>query len=65
MAVFVDSFARPLKGALEGERVYEVVLFPHDDSSAGFFLFLDVEVAVIKTEVFAVLAVQTTKILKT
>ena len=65
MAVLVHSLVGAEERAFQCERVYQTEISPHNYPAALLLLLLDVEVAVIKTEVFAVLAVQTTKILKT
>lgn len=49
-----------LEGTFQGERIDEVELFPHHDSAATFFDFLDVEAAVLEVEI-GVLCTEETK----
>ena len=51
MRVFEHADGGALEGTLQGERIYEVELFPHHDSPATFFDLLDVEAAILEVEI--------------
>jgi hypothetical protein len=56
MAVFVNAACRTAEGTFKSEAVYQIELPPHDYSGCRLSGLLNHKIAILKTEVFSVLA---------
>lgn len=54
VVVFVCSSSRSAERRLQGERINQLELLPHNNSSCCFFRFLNLEVTAFKIEIFTV-----------
>ena len=54
VVVLECSSSRSTEWRLQSERINQLELFPHNNSSSGFFRFLNLEVTAFKIEILAV-----------